>query len=97
MDFSCFKQFYWLLLVTVPYAIGMISHYVLYTQGRDRPIIHSHIASLLVFLSATWSFAHYWPHLAVPMGLCTSFLSILCWKSWSYFRLTAAQYRLFQS
>ncbi|MNJ45143.1 hypothetical protein D3C77_402270 [compost metagenome] len=89
--------FPWLLLATVLYSVGMIPHFALYAQGQDRPIIFSHIASLLVFVLTTWIFSHFWVQLSVPMGLCASFLSILCWKSWSYFRLTAAQYRIFQS
>lgn len=88
--------FIWILLATVLYAVGMIPHYGLYAQGRDRPIIHSHIASLITFILATWSFAQYWPQLAVPLGLCVSFFSVLCWKSWSFYRLTPAPYRLFQ-
>lgn len=87
--------FPWLLLATLLYALGMIPHFALYAQGQDRPIIYSHIASLAVFIAATWMIAHYWVPLAVPLGLCASFLSILCWKSWSYFRMTAAQYRIF--
>lgn len=89
--------FIWILLATVLYAIGMIPHYGLYAQGRDRPIIYSHVVSLIVFVLATWSFAQHWPHLAVPLGLCVSFFCVLCWKSWSFHRLTPAPYRLFQS
>ncbi|MBC3362637.1 hypothetical protein [Pseudomonas sp. SWRI154] len=89
--------FVWILLATVLYALGMVPHYGLYAQGRDRPIIHSHIASLLIFVLATWIFAQYRPQLAVPLGLCTSFFFILCWKAWSFHRLTPAPYRLFQS
>lgn len=89
--------FPWLLFATVLYAISMVPHFALYAQGHDKPIIHSHIASVPIFVLATFVFAHYWALLAVPMGLCMSFLSILCWKSWSYFRLTSAQYRIFQS
>ncbi|NJJ58719.1 lipopolysaccharide biosynthesis protein [Pseudomonas sp. B14(2022)] len=89
--------FIWILLATVLYAIGMIPHYGLYAQGRDRPIIYSHVVSLIVFILATWSFAQHWPHLAVPLGLCVSFFCVLCWKSWSFHRLTPAPYRLFQS
>lgn len=89
--------FIWILLATVLYAVGMIPHYGLYAQGRDRPIIYSHIASLIIFILATWIFAQYWPHLAVPLGLCVSFLCVLCWKSWSFRSLTPAPYRLFQS
>ncbi len=89
--------FAWILIATVLYALGMIPHYGLYAQGRDRPIIHSHIASLIIFVLATLSFAQSWPLLAVPLGLCVSFFVVLCWKSWSFFRLTPAPYRLFQS
>ncbi|WP_339504601.1 lipopolysaccharide biosynthesis protein [Pseudomonas sp. RL_105y_Pfl2_101] len=89
--------FVWILLATVFYAIGMIPHFGLYAQGRDRPIIHSHIASLIIFVLATWIFAQAWPLLAVPQGLCVSFFVVLCWKSWSFYRLTPAPYRLFQS
>lgn len=91
------ELFIWILLATVLYAVSMIPHYGLYAQGRDRPIIHSHIASLIVFILAVWCCAQYWPKLAVPLGLCVSFLFILCWKSWSFYRLTPAPYRLFQS
>ncbi|SDB16499.1 lipopolysaccharide biosynthesis protein [Pseudomonas sp. NFACC13-1] len=89
--------FVWILLATVLYALGMIPHYGLYAQGRDRPIIHSQIASLVIFALVTWSFVDVRPHLAVPLGLCISFFVILCWKSWSFYRLTPAPYRLFQS
>ena len=89
--------FIWILLATVLYAVSMIPHYGLYAQGRDRPIIHSHIASFIVFTLAVWCFAQYWPQLAVPLGLCVSFFFILGWKSWSFYRLTPAPYRLFKS
>lgn len=89
--------FVWILLATVFYAVSMIPHFGLYAQGRDKPIIHSHIASLIIFILATWIFAQAWPLLAVPLGLCVSFFVVLCWKSWSFFRLTPAPYRLFQS
>ncbi|WP_271044163.1 lipopolysaccharide biosynthesis protein [Pseudomonas sp. VB3] len=89
--------FIWILLSTVLYALGMIPHYGLYAQGRDRPIIYSHIASLIVFILSTWIFAHFWPRLAVPLGLCVSFFCVLCWKSWSFSRLTPVHYRLFHS
>ncbi|HGY9624960.1 lipopolysaccharide biosynthesis protein [Pseudomonas putida] len=90
-------QFPWLLFATVLYAVGMVPHFALYAQGLDRPIIQSHILSLFVFAFACWIFSHVWAQIAVPLGLCASFLFILCWKSWSYFELTAVQYRIFQS
>ncbi|WP_350648848.1 oligosaccharide flippase family protein [Pseudomonas sp. HY13-MNA-CIBAN-0226] len=89
--------FQWLLLATLLYAIGMVPHFALYAQGQDRPIIHSHIASLICFIPATWLASTHWPYLAVPLGMCATFALILFWKSWAYFALTPAKYRLFQS
>lgn len=88
--------FPWILLTTVLYALGMVPHYALYARGHDRPIIHSHIASLLAFIPATWLFSFNWPLLAVPLGLCIAFLTILLWKFWAFFRLTPSQFRSIQ-
>ena len=86
-------MFPWVLLALFLYALGMIPHYALYAQGKDRPLIHSHIASLVVFIPATWLFSIHWPHLAVPLGLSVAFFLILVWKTTAYFRLTPVQYR----
>jgi len=85
--------FPWLLLATVLYAVGMVPHYALYAQGHDRPIIQSHIASLLIFIPATWLFSLYSTLLAVPLGLSAAFTLILLWKSWFFFQLTPTHYR----
>ncbi|MCO6055367.1 oligosaccharide flippase family protein [Pseudomonas sp. MOB-449] len=85
--------FPWALLATLFYALSMISHYALYAQGLDRPIIHSHIAGLIVFIPATWVFSQQWPRIAIPLGLCMAFFMILLWKSLAYFRLSPVQYR----
>jgi len=80
--------FPWILLGAFLYAVGMVPHYALYARGCDRPIIQSHIASLLVFMLATWIFSLQWPLLAVPLGLSTAFLIILLWKTWAFFYVT---------
>jgi len=85
--------FPWVLIVMVLYAFGMVPHYALYAQGVDRPIIQSHIASLLLFVIATWLFAQRWPLLAVPLGLCVAFTLVLVWKTWAFFRFTPSPYR----
>ena len=85
--------FPWTLLITLLYSIGMIPHYALYAQGLDRPIIHSHIASFLIFFPVTWLLSRYWPLQAVPAGLCIAFLLILLWKCLAFIRLSPAQYR----
>ena len=89
-------MFPWILTATVLYALGMIPHYALYAQGQDRPIIHSHIVSLIVFIPATWLFSKQWPHIAIPLGLCVAFFLILLWKLQAYFRLTPMPYRSLQ-
>lgn len=81
---------YWLLFAIALYGVGMVPHYGLYAQGKDEPIIHSHIASLIVFVLATWLLSFIWPYLAVPLGLCVAFLLILCWKAYAYLRLGLA-------
>lgn len=83
----------WLLAAMALYALGMVPHFALYAQGLDRPIIHSHIASLFLFVIATWLFSQYWPLLAVPLGLCVAFTLILAWKTWAFYRFTPLQYR----
>ena len=87
------RLFPWTLLITLLYSLGMVPHYGLYAQGLDRPIIHSHIASLVIFIPATWLLSLYWPLQAVPAGLCVAFLLILLWKCLAFIRLTPAQYR----
>lgn len=88
------QYFYsWVLVIMVLYALGMVPHYALYAQGLDRPIILSHIVSLVVFTIATWLFSQIWPLLAVPLGLCFAFSFILIWKTWAFYKLTPLQYR----
>ena len=87
----------WVLTAMVLYALTMVPHFALYAQGLDRPIIYSHIASLVSFVLATWFFAQLWPVLAVPMGLCVAFALMLVWKSWAFFRLTPQRYRSSQA
>lgn len=90
-------MFPWILLASFLYAMGMIPHYALYAQGRDRPLIFSHIAGLAIFIASTWLFSLYWPQLAVPLGLCVAFCLILFWKSMAFLRLTPMHYRSPQS
>lgn len=86
--------FTWIFLATIIYALSMVPHYGLYAQGRDRPIIQSHVAGLLVFVPATWLISSHSPLLAVPLGLCLAFLVILIWKAWAFIQLTPLEYRL---
>jgi O-antigen/teichoic acid export membrane protein len=90
-------MFPWILLATVLYALSMVPHYALYAQGKDRPIIYSHIFGFCVFIPTTWLCSRQWPDIAIPLGLCVAFLVILLWKLQAYFRLTPKHYRLLPS
>lgn len=82
----------WVLAVMVLYALGMVPHYALYAQGLDRPIIRSHLASLVVFVASTAVAAPLYPQLAVVIGLCCAFLAVLIWKAWAFFAATPTDY-----
>lgn len=87
------QLFPWLLLAMGLNAIGMVPHFALYAQKQDRPIIQSHLWSLVVFALATAAFVLWDSLLAVPAGYAFSQLFILLWKSWAYYRLTPLSYR----
>ncbi|HRC59444.1 MAG TPA: hypothetical protein PLD53_00670 [Candidatus Propionivibrio aalborgensis] len=74
-----------LVLAMIVNALGMIPHYALYASRRDRPIIHSHLASLAAFVLTTWLLALTLPQgkleLAIPLALNAGFLLILLWKT----------------
>lgn len=89
--------FPWVLLANFLYALGMIPHYALYAQGRDKPIIHSHIVSLIVFIVAVWLLSLHYPARAVPIGLCIAFFSILVWKAYSCRSFASDSFRSLQS
>lgn len=87
--YSEYQFFYpWLLLAMVLNALGMVPHYALYAQGRDRPIIVSHLASIAVFIVSTWLVSLLWPLFAVPVGICITYLFILLWKTSIFFKLS---------
>jgi len=92
---SQLELFHWILAANFLSALSMIPHYALYAQGRDKPIIYSHVGSLGVFVISVWALSKYWAELAVPVGLCFTFFFILCWKTWSYYLVTPAQFRSF--
>ncbi|MBM3106686.1 hypothetical protein IIE18_16270 [Pseudomonas sp. V1] len=88
--------FPWMLASAVLYALSMIPHYALYAQSLDKPIIRSHIASLAIFVLTTAGLSLWVDGLAVPLGLCITFLFILCLKTWAFYRLTPAPFRSFR-
>ena len=70
----------WVLLAVVINALGMVPHYALYAQGRDRPIIVSHLAGMVTFIVVTFLAGYMVPQIAVPLGMASAFGVILLWK-----------------
>ena len=58
----------------------MVPHYALYAQGRDRPIIVSHLAGMVTFIVVTFLAGYMVPQIAVPLGMASAFGVILLWK-----------------
>ncbi|WP_448679755.1 lipopolysaccharide biosynthesis protein [Pseudomonas nicosulfuronedens] len=87
--------FYWTLASVLLYSFGMIPHYWLYAQGKDRPIIISHLLGCAVFLFSTWMLSSFYSYMAVPISLCVAFLSILIIKASACQSLTPSQYNPF--
>lgn len=95
------KQFYleqlvifpWVLAAMALYALSMVPHYALYSQGQDRPIILSHLGAVVIFISTTWMLSQQLPEKAVLLGLVTTFTVLLIWKALAFYRLTPRQYR----
>lgn len=84
--------FPWLLLAMSLNAVGMIPHYALYAQKKDRPIIASHILALPVFVLVVVAVSVWEPVLAVPVGLCAAYFFILTWKYFAFRRLTPKKF-----
>lgn len=77
----------WLLGAMIVNALGLVPHYGLYARGQDKPIIYSHLAALVAFVSATAVLGAVLAELAVPVGLNLAFLVILIWKTTAYLML----------
>ena len=74
----------WLLLATILNALSLVPHYALYARGHDKPIVYSHIVTLLAFVLSTWTLSTEFSTLAVPMGLVCAFSIMLAWKTIAY-------------
>jgi len=81
----------WILLAMVINAFSMVPHFALYSQGKDKPIIYSHVAALLAFVASVLAFQTSWPLLAVPIALNVSFAVILAIKTVSYITALTAE------
>ncbi len=77
----------WLLVAMIFNAVSMVPHYGLYARGCDKPIIYSHIASLIAFVAFTWTISQMAPEIAIPLGINLAFFVILTWKSLAYIQI----------
>lgn len=81
----------WLLGAMIVNALGLVPHYGLYALGQDKPIIYSHLAALVTFVSVTAVLSGMFAELAVPIGLNLAFFVILAWKTTAYLMLDKRQ------
>jgi O-antigen/teichoic acid export membrane protein len=88
--------FYLALASLLLYSLGMIPHYWLYAQGKDRAIILSHLLGFFIFLLSTWLLSQFISYLAVPVSLCAAFLTILVFKALAFQLSTPPEYNLFR-
>jgi O-antigen/teichoic acid export membrane protein len=80
-------MYVWVLAATVINALGLVPHYALYSCGEDRPIITSHVVSLVVFVTVTWLASMIVVSAtAVLFGITVVFSVILVWKSCSLYQ-----------
>lgn len=84
----------WVLAAMSVYTLSMVPHFGLYSQGLDRSIIRSHVAALFVFLFVTYFSSKYYKDLAVPIGLLSSFSTILILKLLAFYRNSPKNYWL---
>ncbi|EQB04751.1 hypothetical protein V475_22215 [Sphingobium baderi LL03] len=82
--YAQFGLYYWILAAMIAYSLGMVPHYALYAQGKDRPIIASHLASLVVFAGTTLTAMMFSNAYAVPVGVFTAMTIVLLWKTAAY-------------
>jgi hypothetical protein len=68
-----------------------VPHWGLYAIGKDKVIVLSHVAALLIFAIVTWLSSSAFGPYAVLIGVNMSFGTILAIKAVAYLRLTAAQ------
>lgn len=77
----------WLLAAMIINALSMVPHYALYAQGKDKPIIFSHVGAVICFVSVTAMASQHINELAVPAGLIAAFAFILVWKAAAYWHI----------
>jgi len=87
--------FYWLVLVMAIQAVSNIPHYALYAQGKDSPIIASHLVSLFLFIPVVIFLSTFSSYHAVPAALCVIQSIIMVWKVACYYKYIPREYRIY--
>lgn len=80
--------YYWIVAAMIAYSLSMVPHYALYARGHDRPIVVSHLASVLMFVGATLAMIPISRTYAVPVGVFTAMTMVLLWKTAAYVRIS---------
>lgn len=88
--------FYWLVLVMGIQAVSNVPHYALYAQGKDSPIIASHLVSLFLFIPIVIFLSAFSKYHAVPAALCVIQSIILVWKAACYYKYIPKEYRIYK-
>lgn len=81
----------WLLFAISIYAMSMVPHLGLYAHSNDRPILHSQVAGLVVFLLVVFMAGKEHGVIVVPWGLCAGFFVVLVWKLIAYVLMRSRQ------
>ena len=81
--------FPWVMLSVALYGISQVPHWGLYSIGKDKVIVLSHVAALMVFAIITWLSSDAFGPYAVLIGVNVAFGTILAVKAVAYLRLTA--------
>lgn len=87
-EYSEFRSvLFWLLAATVLYGVSMVPHLALYAFKKDRHIVFSQSAGLLVFVMSSWVSAREYGIVAVAWSMCIAFCVILGWKYYAYLNM----------
>ena len=81
-----FHLLYWTMLGAAMSGLSMIPHYGLWARRIDRPIIISHVISVLVFVAVVLALGPSMGAAAAPAGIACSFLFLLVVKAEAFRR-----------
>lgn len=73
--------FYWTLAASILFSWSMVPHYVLYARNRDRAILLSQLAGMMVFLISAYAIAEQSRLYAIPISVVLAMGCVLLCKS----------------